>query len=343
MERDSKSYYYVYDGHGSVRALTDQSGTVTDTYDYDAYGNLLGKTGTTENDYLYVGEQYNASTGLYYLRARYMDPSTGTFISMDSYSGSNSDSITLHKYLYANANPVVYSDPTGNYSLAATMSGLGAQSILSEQQATYDAVILNIGLRIISSLSPLRLLSISGAVLGSTLTAMLMDEIGANIDHLTDVIADFGDYVFDIATEEWAAQVIAYTYSLVGTLTVEQCKNYTVYVLIDKQKTIKYVGRTCNPKARGAAHKRNPKKEGYDFKPVIINLNKTGARLAEQALISSFTLQKLDNRIRGISRKKLNEYDKYMKKYDVDLGSILKGLPENERLDAEESIDLLGR
>jgi RHS repeat-associated protein len=117
MECDSKRYYYVYDGHGSVRALTDQSGIVTDTYDYDAYGNLLSKTGTTENDYLYVGEQYNASKGLYYLRARYMDPSTGTFISMDSYSGSNSDPITLHKYLYANANPVVYSDHTGNFSI----------------------------------------------------------------------------------------------------------------------------------------------------------------------------------------------------------------------------------
>jgi predicted GIY-YIG superfamily endonuclease len=124
---------------------------------------------------------------------------------------------------------------------------------------------------------------------------------------------------------------------------VEQCKNYTVYVLIDKQKTIKYVGRTCNPKAREAAHKRNLEKEDYDFKPVITNLNQMGARLVEQALISSFTLQKLDNRIRGISRKKLNKYEKYMKNYEVDLGSILRGIPENERLDAEESMNLLGR
>jgi len=41
--------YYVFDGHGSVRALTDASGNVTDTYDYDAFGNLLYDTGTTAN------------------------------------------------------------------------------------------------------------------------------------------------------------------------------------------------------------------------------------------------------------------------------------------------------
>ncbi|WP_455718515.1 polymorphic toxin-type HINT domain-containing protein, partial [Anaerosporobacter sp.] len=143
MERDSKSYYYVYDGHGSVRALTDQAGTVTDTYEYDAYGNLLSKTGTTENDYLYVGEQYNASTGLYYLRARYMDPSMGTFISMDSYSGSNSDPITLHKYLYANANPVVYSDPTGNFSIMELQVTQTIQSTLNSmtQCATFMRIL----------------------------------------------------------------------------------------------------------------------------------------------------------------------------------------------------------
>ena len=66
----------------STRLLTNEAGRITDRYVYDACGNLLKKEGDTENDFLYTGEQYNANTGLYYLRARYMDPSTGTFISM---------------------------------------------------------------------------------------------------------------------------------------------------------------------------------------------------------------------------------------------------------------------
>lgn len=72
MEKGGQICYYLYDGHGSVRALTNEAGEVTDQYSYDAYGNLLEKEGSTENEFLYTGEQYNANTGLYYLRARYM-------------------------------------------------------------------------------------------------------------------------------------------------------------------------------------------------------------------------------------------------------------------------------
>ena len=100
-----------------MRALSDETGNITDSYSYDAYGNLLTRTGSTDNEYLYTGEQYNETTGLYYLRARYMSPSTGTFISMDSYQGSLYDPVSLHKYLYANADPVTYTDPSGYSSL----------------------------------------------------------------------------------------------------------------------------------------------------------------------------------------------------------------------------------
>ena len=67
---------------------------------------------------MYVGEEYNANTGLYYLRARYMNPTTGSFTTMDSYQGNLYDPISLHKYAYANANPVSYTDPSGYFSLS---------------------------------------------------------------------------------------------------------------------------------------------------------------------------------------------------------------------------------
>jgi len=80
----NEQVYYVHDGHGSVRALTDATGTVTDTYDYDAFGNLLHSIGTTPNNYLFAGEQFDPDLGLYYNRARYLNVSTGRFWSMDS-------------------------------------------------------------------------------------------------------------------------------------------------------------------------------------------------------------------------------------------------------------------
>ena len=118
QERNGAISYYLTDGHGSVRQLADSTGAITDTYIYDAWGNLISSTGDTENSYLYCAEQLDSTTGLYYLRARYMNPSTGTFISMDTYQGSIFEPASLHKYLYANANPVMNCDPTGYFTLA---------------------------------------------------------------------------------------------------------------------------------------------------------------------------------------------------------------------------------
>ncbi len=113
--------FYQYDGHGSVRQLTNASGAVTDAYDYDAFGNLIYRSGTTSNDYLYTGEQFDANLGFYYLRARYMNPSSGRFFSSDSFAGNEADPASLHKYLYANSDPVNRVDPNGQFSLANTI------------------------------------------------------------------------------------------------------------------------------------------------------------------------------------------------------------------------------
>ena len=76
-DREGKTSDYLYDGQGNVRGLLDEEGNLTDTYAYNAYGELTAKTGETENHYLYTGEYYDGVSGLYYLRARYMNPETG--------------------------------------------------------------------------------------------------------------------------------------------------------------------------------------------------------------------------------------------------------------------------
>jgi RHS repeat-associated protein len=105
--------FYVYDGAGSVRQLTDSNGTPTDEYEYDAYGNSFTKSGTTPNNYLYRGEQYDPDLGLYYLRARYYNPATGRFLSRDPEDGYAKDPASLHKYLYAGGDPVNRIDSNG--------------------------------------------------------------------------------------------------------------------------------------------------------------------------------------------------------------------------------------
>jgi len=63
------------------------------------------------------GEQWGQDLGLYYNRARYLNTDSGRFWNQDSYEGASSDPSSLHKYLYANANPIMRFDPTGRSSL----------------------------------------------------------------------------------------------------------------------------------------------------------------------------------------------------------------------------------
>jgi RHS repeat-associated protein len=109
--------YFSYDGLGSVRELTNESGAITDAYDYDAFGILVYRAGTTDNAYLYRGERFDFDIGQYSLRARFYNQTTGRFWNHDTYEGSSSDPMSLHKYLYANASPLNGSDPTGYVTL----------------------------------------------------------------------------------------------------------------------------------------------------------------------------------------------------------------------------------
>ncbi|MGA8089064.1 MAG: RHS repeat-associated core domain-containing protein [Terracidiphilus sp.] len=86
---------------------------ITDTYDYDAFGNKINSTGSTPNNFLYRGEAYDSDLGLYYLRARYYNPLTGRFMSRDPENGQIKVPSSLHKYLYAGGDPVNGWDPTG--------------------------------------------------------------------------------------------------------------------------------------------------------------------------------------------------------------------------------------
>jgi RHS repeat-associated protein len=117
QDRDGKISYYIYDGQLSTRQLIDFSESITDTYVFDAFGIELNRTGTTTNSYLYTGEQYDPNVGFYYLRARYYNPSIGRFQTLDTYAGNMFEPLSLHKYLYAHADPVNNTDPSGMFTL----------------------------------------------------------------------------------------------------------------------------------------------------------------------------------------------------------------------------------
>ena len=100
-------------------------------YLYDAYGVGLARAGSTVNSFLFQGQQYDAASGTYYLRARYYDQNGGRFISQDPFEGNEADPVSLHRYLYANSDPINNLDPSGEETLCSLSVSLGINTSLT--------------------------------------------------------------------------------------------------------------------------------------------------------------------------------------------------------------------
>jgi RHS repeat-associated protein len=115
------TYWYHTDHIGNVLALTDASGAAVERYDYGDYGapTVFDGAGAplpgvqTGNPYLFTGRRFDAETGLYYFRTRYMDPHAGRFTTRDRIGTWGDAANTGNAYTYAASNPATYVDPHG--------------------------------------------------------------------------------------------------------------------------------------------------------------------------------------------------------------------------------------
>lgn len=114
-ETSSTFKTYHFDYRGSTVAITDISGSITDTFSYDTYGNLISRTGSSIVIFGYNGRDgvVTDSNGLIYMRARYYSPELRRFVNADIVAGEISNAVTLNRYAYANGNPALNVDPFG--------------------------------------------------------------------------------------------------------------------------------------------------------------------------------------------------------------------------------------
>ena len=170
--------YYLHDAHGNVTQLTNQYGSVTTSYIYDAFGNQLNTGNGSEDDdnpFRYCGEYFDEETGTYYLRARNYVPDLGRFTQWDSYNGDLTIPASLNHYVYCYSDPIGYVDPMGHWA----ETGLDlASAVLSAHDFDEDPSFIN------------------GLLLGWDAFALFAPAIPAlgTIKHLDDV-ADVGKVV----------------------------------------------------------------------------------------------------------------------------------------------------
>jgi RHS repeat-associated protein len=114
--------WYVYDGLGSVLEEVDQNGNVNAYRKYDVYASVRsGQPGMSRQRFVgSLGHQFDDETGLIYMRARYVDPVLGRFVSEDPGGSGN------NWFTYCSDNPVNFVDKDGKVAgpAAALIIGL---------------------------------------------------------------------------------------------------------------------------------------------------------------------------------------------------------------------------
>jgi RHS repeat-associated protein len=103
---------YHFDARGDTRELTDAIEAVTDTKLYDAWGNIISATGTTETPFQFIGRlgySFDASTSLNYVRARWYIANACRWASRDPLEVIGG----VNRYLFVDNNPKYFVDPSG--------------------------------------------------------------------------------------------------------------------------------------------------------------------------------------------------------------------------------------
>ena len=145
------NYQYLTDGRDSVTGMT-QNGSEVASNRYGVYGrpeeDNKDNPDTTGNPYGYTGEAYEISK-LNYLRARYYDPNSSSFLTEDSYSGELDNPLSQNGYAYVENNPVNYSDPSGHkkniFQKAWAWTKKTASNVVKTVKKAYNTVVNWVG------------------------------------------------------------------------------------------------------------------------------------------------------------------------------------------------------
>jgi RHS repeat-associated protein len=107
--------YYYTSPQGTVLATADAAGNIISSTDYRPFGSQA--LGTPSQGPGYAGHVDDPDSGLIYMQARYYDPASGRFLSVDPATSEPGEALAFNRFAYANNNPVSNIDPDGRQSV----------------------------------------------------------------------------------------------------------------------------------------------------------------------------------------------------------------------------------
>ncbi|NER00892.1 MAG: hypothetical protein F6K30_30080, partial [Cyanothece sp. SIO2G6] len=140
LDGNNDAVYYLTDAMGSVVGLVDENGEMVASFDYDGFGNVRTTTGEDTvgeaigGDYRFQSQWLESESGLYYFRARDYDAHTGQFLSRDPVDIIETAPESFNPYQFVYNNSLIYSDPTGEFTITELNASQKIQSQLSNIQ-----------------------------------------------------------------------------------------------------------------------------------------------------------------------------------------------------------------
>jgi RHS repeat-associated protein len=228
--------YHLGDALGSVRQLTDATGAVTLARNFEPYGKVLNGTGSGSTTFAFTGEQLDAATGFTFLRARFYNSGYGRFFQRDTFAGDPTAPLSLNRYLYAHANPLTYTDPSGHCILGVDCIIVGGVFLAT---ALVLAACNNAPTTapIVSTTVPT-----GTSTTGPTATPYPYIVAGLNVRFESAS-------QFSVQEQRWIQQVLSNWGNLIGATRFAQYVQQSASIVGKSEYLIRY-----NPAATGAGH-----------------------------------------------------------------------------------------
>ncbi len=114
MRSGGQTYHLLSDHLGGTNVTANSSGAQISKLLYRPWGETRYSSGSTPTTWRFTGQREDATIGLYYFNARYLDPQLGRFTQPDTIVPEPGNPQALNRYSYVTNRPTIAIDPTGH-------------------------------------------------------------------------------------------------------------------------------------------------------------------------------------------------------------------------------------